>query len=159
MHKPDGPETGYGYIECGEALSDDEGYGVVAFHEKPDQEKAQAMLASGKYFWNSGLFLARCQTLLGIAEKFVPDMLSAVRESISESKRDLDFLRLGEVSWQNIEADSIDYAIMEKAENLMVFPFSGCWSDLGIGSLIRELAEGGAEKNKQALFPLAMLQR
>ena len=147
--QPDRPETGYGYIERGEALSDANGYGVVAFHEKPDQATARAMLASGTYLWNSGLFLARCQTLLAIAETFVPDMLASVRKSVSESKRDLDFLRLGEVSWQNIKADSIDYAIMEKAENLMVFPFLGRWSDLGDWqSLRRELAEGGADKDQ-----------
>ena len=139
--QPDRPETGYGYIERGEALSDADGYGVVAFHEKPDQATAQAMLASGTYLWNSGLFLARCKTVLAHAETFVPDMLASVRKSVSESTTDLDFLRLGELAWQDIEADSIDYALMEKADNLAVFPFSGRWSDLGDWqALRRELA-------------------
>ena len=139
--QPDRPETGYGYIERGEALSDADGYGVVAFHEKPDQATAQAMLASGTYLWNSGLFLARCKTVLAHAETFVPDMLASVRKSVSESTTDLDFLRLGELAWRNIEADSIDYALMEKADNLAVFPFSSRWSDLGDWqALRRELA-------------------
>ena len=129
--QPNRPETGYGYVEFGEALSDAEGYSVVAFHEKPDQTRAQAMFASGTYLWNSGLILARCKTVLGHAETFVPNMLASVRKSVSESTTDLDFLRLGELAWQDIEAESIDYALMEKADNLAIFPFSGRWSDLG----------------------------
>ena len=139
--QPDRPETGYGYIERGEALSDADGYGVVAFHEKPDQATAQAMIASGTYLWNSGLFLAHCGTLLALAETIVPDMLAAVRQSVAHSTTDLDFLRLDEQAWQGITADSIDYAVMEKADNLAVFPFSGRWSDLGDWqALRRELA-------------------
>lgn len=128
---PKRPETGYGYIERGEALAHSAGYGVAAFHEKPDQKKAKAMLAAGTYFWNSGLFLTRCKTVLENAETFLPDMVASVRRAVSESTRDLDFLRLGERGWQDIQSDSIDYALLEKADNLVVFPFLGRWSDLG----------------------------
>ena len=146
--QPDRPETGYGYIETGEGLSERGGYGVTAFHEKPDERRAQAMLDGGTYLWNSGLFLVQCRTLLGLAEELVPDMLSCVRRSVSGSTTDLDFLRLDEAAWQAIEADSVDYAIMEKADNLAVFPFVGRWSDLGDWqALMRELSreEGGAD--------------
>ena len=143
--QPDRPETGYGYIERGEALSDSAGYAVTAFHEKPDETRAQDMLGSGTYLWNSGLFMARCGTVLTDAEKFVPDMLGCVRRSVARSTTDLDFLRLDELVWQDIEANSIDYALMEKADNLAVFPFSGRWSDLGDWqALRRELTAEGA---------------
>ena len=143
--QPDGPETGYGYIERGASVSREMGYAVTAFHEKPDEATAQAMLDSGTYLWNSGLFLAHCGTLLALAEKLVPDMLAAVRQSVAHSTTDLDFLRLDEAAWLGIEPDSIDYAIMEKADNLAVFPFSGRWSDLGDWqALRRELSEDGS---------------
>ena len=78
------------------------------------------------------------------AEKFVPDMLGCVRRSVACSTTDLDFLRLDELAWQDIEANSIDYALMEKADNLAVFPFSGRWSDLGDWqALRRELSAEG----------------
>ena len=143
--QPDRPETGYGYIERGEALSDSAGYAVTAFHEKPDETRAQEMLGSGTYLWNSGVFMARCGTVLEDAETFVPDMLGCVRRSVARSTTDLDFLRLDELAWQDIEANSIDYALMEKADNLAVFPFSGRWSDLGDWqALRRELTAEGA---------------
>ena len=64
----------------------------------------------------------QCKTVLRLAEQHVPAMLQCVRQSVKQGKRDLDFLRLEETSWAEIEADSIDYALMEKAENLAVFP-------------------------------------
>ena len=142
--QPDRPETGYGYIEKGSVLTGTDGFSVTAFHEKPDQVTAQKMLEDGAYLWNSGLFLVKCGTLLGLAARFVPDMLDCVKRSVSDSHMDLDFLRLGEQSWQHVQADSIDYAIMERADNLAVFPFAGKWSDLGDWqALRRELSEEG----------------
>ena len=143
--KPARPETGFGYIELGVALSQNEGYRVSSFHEKPDEENAREMLNQGTYLWNSGLFLARCETVLSLAEQFVPDMLSLVKDSVINSVKDLDFLRLDKTFWRKIEALSFDYAIMEKADNTIVFPFLGVWSDLGDWSTLkRELYHSGA---------------
>lgn len=152
--QPDRPETGYGYIETGEVLPGTNGFFVSAFHEKPDEITAQKMLDAGTYLWNSGLFLVRCRTLLDLAARFVPDMLACVKQSVSETTTDLDFLRLGEAAWQDVEAESIDYAIMERADNLAVFPFSGLWSDLGDWqALRRELssATDSADENGNLL--------
>ena len=99
--KPARPETGFGYIELGVALSQNEGYRVSSFHEKPDEENAREMLNQGTYLWNSGLFLARCETVLSLAEQFVPDMLSLVKDSVINSVKDLDFLRLDKTFWQD----------------------------------------------------------
>ena len=103
--------------------------------------------------WNSGLLMACCEVVLANAQRFVPDMLGCVRRSVARSTTDLDFLRLDELTWQDIEAESIDYAIMEKADNLAVFPFSGRWSDLGDWqALRRELSAEGLAQIQQATF-------
>ena len=147
--QPDRPETGYGYIETGQKLSEADGFAVARFHEKPDQDSAKKMIEQGGYLWNSGIFLMHCKTVLKLAEQHVPDMLKSVRQSVNLGKLDLDFLRLDESSWAEIEADSIDYAMLEKADNLAVFPFSGRWSDLGDWqAVMRELSADGRSDSK-----------
>mgnify|MGYP002214348013 FL=1 len=139
--KPVRPETGYGYIETGQKLSDADGFVVAGFHEKPDGDSAKKMIEQGGYLWNSGIFLMQCKIVLKLAEQHVPDMLRSVRQSLKLGKLDLDFLRLDETSWAEVEADSIDYAILEKTDNLNVFSFSKRWSDLGDWqAVMRELS-------------------
>ena len=139
--KPVRPETGYGYIETGQKLSDSDGFAVAGFHEKPDEDSAKKMIKQGGYLWNSGIFLMHCKIVLKLAEQHVPDMLKSVRQSVKLGKLDLDFLRLDETSWAEIEADSFDYAILEKIDNLTVFSFSRRWSDLGDWqAVMRELS-------------------
>ena len=139
--KPVRPETGYGYIETGQKLSDSDGFTVAGFHEKPDEESAKKMIEQEGYLWNSGIFLMYCKIVLKLAEQHVPDMLRSVRQSVKLGKRDLDFLRLDETSWAEVEADSVDYAILEKTDNLTVFSFSRRWSDLGDWrAVMRELS-------------------
>lgn len=126
---PDRPETGYGYLE-----PDGSTKGIrplLRFVEKPDAEKAQEMLVSGNYLWNSGIFLFSVKTLIAAFEKHAPDLLQAVRAAHDKAKTDLGFQRLDPAAWAKAENVSIDYAIMEKANNLSVVPFDGRWSDLG----------------------------
>ena len=151
--QPDRPETGYGYIEIGQKLPEAGGFAVIRFHEKPDVKAAQNMIGNGSYLWNSGIFLMQCKTVLRLSEQHVPAMLGCVRQSVKQGTRDLDFLRLEERSWAEIEADSIDYALMEKAENLAVFSFSGRWSDLGDWqAVMRELSADGRSDSKGNLL-------
>ena len=151
--QPDRPETGYGYIETGQKLSEADGFSVARFHEKPDVKTAQNLIGHGSYLWNSGIFLMQCKTVLRLAEQHVPAMLQCVRQSVKQGKRDLDFLRLEETSWAEIEADSIDYALMEKAENLAVFSFAGRWSDLGDWqAVMRELSADGRSDSQGNLL-------
>ena len=151
--QPDRPETGYGYIEKGQKLSGTDGFAVARFHEKPDRKTAQNMIGHGSYLWNSGIFLMQCKTVLKLAEQHVPAMLRCVRQSVKQGKRDLDFLRLEETFWTEIEADSIDYAILEKANNLIVLSFSGRWSDLGDWqAVMRELSEDGRSDSQGNLL-------
>ena len=147
--QPDRPETGYGYIEIGQKLSEVDGFTVAGFHEKPDETSAQKMIEQGGYLWNSGIFLMKCEIVLKLAEQHVPNMLRSVTQSVKQGKLDLDFLRLDEVSWAEIEADSIDYSILEKTDNLTVFSFSRRWSDLGDWQAVtRELLADGRSDSK-----------
>ncbi len=147
--EPVRPETGYGYIETGQKLSDSEGFAVAGFHEKPDKNSAEKMIEQGGYLWNSGIFLMKCEIVLKLAEQHVPNMLRSVTQSVKQGKLDLDFLRLDEASWAEIEADSIDYSILEKTDNLTVFSFSRRWSDLGDWQAVRrELSADGRADSK-----------
>lgn len=129
--RPDRPETGYGYLELvGNA---DEGIPtkLKCFVEKPDAIKAEKMLASGNFLWNAGIFLFSARAILKAFETHTPSLLSPVEKSVSQAKHDLGFLRLDPEAWKNAENISIDYAVMEHADNLSVVPFSAGWSDLG----------------------------
>jgi len=129
--QPERPETGYGYLE----IEPDDGASAVRalrrFVEKPDTEEANRMIADGGFLWNAGIFLFTASTILDAFRKYAPDMLGAVEKSLSDGVRDLGFFRLEDSAWATIEPKSIDYAVMEKAENLSVVPYTGSWSDLG----------------------------
>ncbi|MDB6452510.1 mannose-1-phosphate guanylyltransferase/mannose-6-phosphate isomerase [Falsirhodobacter sp. 20TX0035] len=124
---PDRAETGFGWLEA-------EGPGVSPlrrFVEKPALADAQAMLRDGRFLWNAGLFLCRADTLIAAADRHCPDILTAVRAAVQAARPDLGFLRLDAEAWAGLPDLSIDYAVMERAENLTVVPFGGAWSDMG----------------------------
>ena len=130
--KPSAPETGYGYIARGEALSGAPGcFRVERFVEKPDRPTAERYLASGKHFWNSGMFLFSAKTLLTEMKRLEPAMLAACEAAVAKGRGDMDFYRLDEASFESSSAQSIDYAIMEKAANAAVVPVDMGWSDVG----------------------------
>ncbi len=129
---PTRPETGYGYLEL--AASPDESGAAIPltrFVEKPDQARAVAMLAEGRFLWNAGLFLARADSLLKAFGQHAPDLIPPVEAAITHAKPDLGFLRLDPDAWAKAPDISIDYAVMERAANLVAVPFDGAWSDLG----------------------------
>lgn len=130
---PDRPETGYGYLELANKPKTDklEAIRLKRFVEKPDKATAKKMLASGQHLWNAGIFLFSVETILEAFETHMPEMIGPVTEAIDQGECDLDFLRLAPGPWAGAADESIDYAVMEKAENLSVVPYSGGWSDLG----------------------------
>ncbi len=131
---PDRAETGYGYLELDkapEASTDPHPIPLKAFVEKPDAARAAEMLVSGRFLWNAGIFLFRADAIVAAFKTFAPEMYEAVTNSYQSAQQDLGFTRLDPESWQNAPALSVDYAVMEKAENLMVVPFAARWSDLG----------------------------
>ncbi len=131
--KPTHPETGYGYLE----LAEDPGsfaakpLRLSRFVEKPDADRAQEMVNAGTYLWNAGIFLFSVRTILSAFEMHAPDLLDPVHGAVDKGKPDLGFLRLDPDSWSKAADISIDYAVMERAQNLSVVPFASGWSDLG----------------------------
>lgn len=128
---PDRPETGFGYLELdGGADPHAHTRPLRGFVEKPDQETARQMVDSGRFLWNAGIFLFSVPTILA-AFQSRPDLVGAVQGALDGAQADLDFTRLDAAAWAKVEAISIDYAVMERARNLVVIPYSGRWSDLG----------------------------
>ncbi|GLT01116.1 mannose-1-phosphate guanylyltransferase/mannose-6-phosphate isomerase [Sphingobium jiangsuense] len=130
--QPTHAETGYGYLELA-AKPDADGTPVklARFVEKPDAERAGAMLAAGNYMWNAGIFLFAVKDLIAAFERHAPSLVGPVRGAVEQAQTDLDFLRLAPGAWEEVEDISIDYAIMERASNLSVVPYGSGWSDLG----------------------------
>jgi mannose-1-phosphate guanylyltransferase/mannose-6-phosphate isomerase len=141
---PTGPETGYGYIQ---AAPGDGVRAVARFVEKPDLATAEAYVAGGGYFWNSGMFLFRASRYLEELRRFAPDMVAAVRAALAAGKRDADFLRLDRAAFEACPADSIDYAVMEKTDAAAVLPIDVGWSDVGSWSALWEIADQDADGN------------
>ena len=130
--KPTHPETGYGYLELSIDPLDDYGSSdLKTFVEKPNLQNAKQMVAAGNYLWNAGIFLFRAQDMIDAFRTYTPETLDLVSQSINEASADLGFLRLAAEPWSKIECISIDYAIMEKAQNLVAVPYASKWSDLG----------------------------
>lgn len=143
---PDRPETGFGYLELAQRPvgASPQAVPLRGFVEKPDPERASRMLAEGRHLWNAGIFLASAATLLAAFGAEKPELLAAVRAALSGATRDLGFTRLDPAAWAGADAISIDYAVMEKARNLVVVPYSGRWSDLGDWAAVwRETASDG----------------
>ena len=127
---PSYPETGYGYIKLNKSSSQGSSK-VLKFIEKPDLLLAQRMINEGNYLWNSGIFMFRAKDMISAFELYAKDILSKVVKSVDKSLEDLSFTKLDRGNWSNLKEISIDYAIMEKAKNLVAIPYLSGWSDLG----------------------------
>ena len=136
--QPTRPETGYGYIQAGELISDTGLSKVERFVEKPDLATAEQYLEEGGYLWNSGMFLLDARIYLDELGKYNAAMLLACEEAIEKSKIDLDFCRVDEDAFSKSPSDSIDYAVMERSEKVSVLPFESGWSDLGAWDAVLE---------------------
>jgi mannose-1-phosphate guanylyltransferase/mannose-6-phosphate isomerase len=145
---PEKAETGFGYIERGAALSGAEGaFAVARFVEKPDTATAEGYVASGNFFWNSGIFLFPAALYVSELERLRPDMLAACRQALASARRDDDFIRLDKTAFAACPSDSIDYAVMEHTERAAVVPVSMGWNDLGSWDALWELADKDASGN------------
>ena len=138
--QPATPETGYGYIRRGAALASMAGvFEVAQFVEKPNRETAEEYLATGEYFWNSGMFLFKPSVYLAELAKLQPEMADAVRQSFAGSYRDLDFCRLQEAAFTQCPSDSIDYAVMERTDKAAIVPVDMGWNDVGSWTALWEV--------------------
>ena len=147
---PDQPETGYGYIRRGAISAVNTAtvaFDVAEFVEKPSLETAQAYVASGDYYWNSGMFLFRAGRYLEELKKYRPDILEACENAMSTVDPDLDFIRVDEQAFLACPEESVDYAVMERTADAVVMPMNAGWSDVGSWSSLWEISAHTAEGN------------
>ncbi|NOR24725.1 MAG: mannose-1-phosphate guanylyltransferase/mannose-6-phosphate isomerase [Desulforhopalus sp.] len=133
--QPTGPETGYGYIEQGD------GNRVASFKEKPDLAVAREYLAKGNYFWNSGMFAFTVKTFMREIEKFAPEMLACMVESVENGTTDGRFFRFEKNAMVKCPSDSIDYVLMEKTDISAVVAADLGWSDIGSWKALWDVLE------------------
>jgi mannose-1-phosphate guanylyltransferase / mannose-6-phosphate isomerase len=142
------PETGYGYIERGEPMAGLAGcFKVARFVEKPDLASAKKFLASGRFYWNSGMFVFRASRYLDELGKHRPDILQAARNAWEKNARDLDFIRLDEQAFLASPSESIDYAVMEKTRDAVVVEADIQWSDIGSWTALWQAGTAGPDGN------------
>jgi mannose-1-phosphate guanylyltransferase/mannose-1-phosphate guanylyltransferase/mannose-6-phosphate isomerase len=146
--QPTAPETGYGYIETGEALPGSADVKRIArFVEKPDAARAAEFLKTGRHFWNSGMFVATATTILAELETHAPEVLKGVRAAVAGATRDGDFIRLEAAAFTATPSISIDYAVMERTQKAAVVPASIGWSDIGSWAALWEIQPKDAAGN------------
>jgi mannose-1-phosphate guanylyltransferase/mannose-6-phosphate isomerase len=134
--KPEGPETGYGYIRRGAQLDGASAFAVEAFVEKPDRARAQAFLKDGGYYWNSGMFVLPVRAYLEELARFEPKVVEGVSRALSSAKSDLSFVRLDKAGFESAPSISIDHAVMERTDKAAVVACDIGWSDVGAWSAL-----------------------
>ncbi|ATM96527.1 mannose-1-phosphate guanylytransferase, ManC protein [Yersinia frederiksenii] len=139
---PTGPETGYGYIQRGEATVTDisEAFKVERFVEKPNLKTAEQYINSGEYYWNSGMFMFRAKRYIQELEKFRPDILDACKAAMKDSDSDKDFITIDKDKFSVCPDESIDYAVMEQTNSAVVVPLDAGWSDVGSWSALWDVS-------------------
>lgn len=135
---PTHAETGYGYICRGESI--DNAFVVQQFVEKPDAATAAQYISSGKYYWNSGMFMFKASRYLAELKIHRPDIYAACEEAMSEVNPDLDFIRINKDAFIACPDDSVDFAVMEKTSAAVVVPLDAGWSDVGSWSSLWDIS-------------------
>jgi len=135
---PTSPHTGYGYIES--EAPNGAAAPIMSFVEKPDRATASKMLAAGRYFWNSGIFLFRADVYLDELRRHEPAMVEACERSVRSAAIDADFIRPDAAAFCDSPSNSIDYAVMEHTDNAAVVPLVAGWSDVGSWSALHEVS-------------------
>ena len=128
---PTRAETGYGYLELDEAPAGGNASKVRQFREKPDQTSAEAFLAAGNYLWNASIFVFRVCDIIEAYKAHASEMVDLCLSALEEGEEDLNFFRLAPAPYEALDNISIDYAVMERADNISAVPYQGGWSDLG----------------------------
>lgn len=143
---PTHPETGFGYIQFGDSIGDGVRR-VAAFREKPDRRTADEYVASGRYLWNSGMFLFAASRYLEELEASRPEIVSAVRNAHAGATRRENVVSLDRVAFEACPSDSVDYAVMEHTDRAAVLPLHAGWNDVGAWSSLWELGEHDEDGN------------
>ena len=147
--QPERPETGYGYIMRGQPIAAGV-HRVERFIEKPDSDTAATFFADGRYDWNGGIFLFRAGIFLGALAVYAPDMLAAAQAAMADARRDDRRIYPDAVRFRASPSQSIDYAVMEKAERVAVVPVAMGWSDVGSWDALYQVAAKDLDGNAAA---------
>lgn len=140
---PTHAETGYGWLELASPAAEDS-VPLLRFVEKPALQQAEAMLAAGRFLWNAGIFLFSARAMIAAFAAHAPSFMPPVQAALDGAHVDLGFLRLDAQTWKAAEPISIDYAVMERAQNLSVVAYRAGWSDLGgWDAVAREMGADG----------------
>lgn len=145
--QPTGPETGYGYIKAGNQIETGI-FSVEKFVEKPALAQAKVMISDGGHFWNGGIFLFRADAYLNALASFAPKILDFATKAAAHAVINNNEIRPSEQYFGDCPSDSIDYAVMEKADNVLTIPVSMGWSDLGSWDALYELGENGTGEER-----------
>lgn len=145
---PDRPETGYGYIQQGEAMGG--GYRVQKFVEKPDLATAEQFLAAGGYSWNGGIFAFKAGYLLEELSQYRSEMARAVTQAIAGATRQDNAIHPDPEVFAAIKGESIDYAVMENTARAAMVPVSMGWSDIGNWAAVHDALEQDGAGNSAA---------
>lgn len=148
---PDKLETGYGYIKKSKTIKDFSNvFEVEKFIEKPNASKAKELIKDPDYFWNSGIFLFRASSYLRSLQKFQNKVFIQTTKAYNSRTHDLNFIRLNSEEFDLCPNISVDYAVMEKADNVVVMPINIGWSDVGSWNSVADLSK--KEENKNSFF-------
>ncbi|AMQ94169.1 mannose-1-phosphate guanyltransferase [Aggregatibacter actinomycetemcomitans] len=143
---PTAPETGYGYIQRGEKITE-EAYKVERFVEKPNFETAEKYVASGNCYWNSGCFMFKASCYLHELRKFALEIYEACEKATSNRLKNNDFIRVDVDEFLKCPDDSVDYAVIEKTDKAIVVPMDAGWSDVGSWSALWEVSDKDENQN------------
>jgi mannose-1-phosphate guanylyltransferase len=147
--RPDHPQTGYGYIEVGDKLTEVGGFAVHRVHrftEKPDERTAREFVQGGRHFWNSGMFVWKASTILEEIEKHLPRLHQCLSEVGCVLGTEAEETEL-ERTWPEVEKETIDFGVMEKADGVLVIPVEMGWSDIGSWASLIDLLPADGDGN------------
>lgn len=144
--KPSSPQTGYGYIKAGKEFKgknkEKEAFIAAEFKEKPDEKTAKKYYKSGKYFWNSGMFLFKASVFTEALKKYALEIYSIMQEFDFKKENTIDFMK-----FDKMPSISLDYAVMEKADNIVIVPLKSDWNDLGCWESIYDINKKNKDGN------------
>tara|TARA_B110000008_G_scaffold273349_1_gene307476 strand:- start:248 stop:1675 length:1428 start_codon:yes stop_codon:yes gene_type:complete len=144
---PKNPNTEYGYIKIDDSDNEKKAYNVLAFTEKPEQKTAKSYVSQGNYFWNSGMFVFKPETLISELSIYANDIVLNAKSSVDNAQQDLDFVCLDAQFFKSCPNNSIDYALLENSSNVVSVPLMADWSDIGSWSAIYDLSQKDNDDN------------
>ncbi len=143
---PTDANTGYGYIKSSKD-NNNGAHKVEEFVEKPDLKTAEFYLEQGNYLWNSGMFMFQARAFINELTTHAPNIVTSVNNAVNNATQDLDFIRLEKQAFKSSPSDSIDYALMEKSNNVVVVPLDAGWSDVGSWSTLYDIGTKDSQGN------------